>query len=188
MVAALSAPAQAAEGLSIQDSTWPRWQARLWLGPAAASPASTAETVTRIGSASLLGDYYFGASGLRLGGFRATSGLLVGGLAGPLGGRSVGLSGRMSASSLNGPSGIGAESGEAAADLSSAVPYLGLGYSNAGPLGGWGFSADLGLVAQNPSGAVQFGRALFGPARGLEDAVRQMRLTPVLQVGVRYAF
>lgn len=185
----------AADGLSASDGTWPRWQARLWVGASTGGVFGTPEGSGRVAGASLMGDYYFGSlgSGLRVQGFRATSGLLVGSLSSPFSAASatgVSLNGAgglrgwgwgMAGTSL--PGDAGPDSGEG-----SAMPYVGLGYSSLSGAGGWGFSADLGVVAQNPAGALRMGRALFGPARGLEDAVRQMRLAPVLQFGVRYAF
>jgi len=53
--------------------------------------------------------------------------------------------------------------------------------------GGWGFSADLGLLALNPASAVRFGRSL-GAGQSLEDTLREMRLSPVLQLGASYSF
>ena len=50
-------------------------------------------------------------------------------------------------------------------------PYIGLGYTGLAPRSGWGFSADLGLGL-----------------RGWEGAMRQVDLTPMLQLGVRYSF
>ncbi len=50
-------------------------------------------------------------------------------------------------------------------------PYIGLGYTGLAPRAGWGFSADLGLGL-----------------RGWEGALRQVDLTPMLQLGVRYSF
>lgn len=177
----------AADGITIPDSAWPRWQARLWLGTNQPTSNGAAPSAGRVLGASLLGDYYFSplGQGLTASGFRATSGLVIG---------SSGLGTLTTPVQLGSPLSVG-RSGlavpEGAVDTSdgpSTLPYIGLGYSRLAAQGGWGFSADLGLVAQNPSGAWQLGRALFGPARGLEDAVRQMRLSPVLQVGVRYTF
>jgi hypothetical protein len=67
------------------------------------------------------------------------------------------------------------------------VPYLGIGYTGLAGAGRFGFSADLGLLARSPSQAVRLGRMLGG-AQNLDDAVRDLRLAPVLQLGVSYAF
>jgi hypothetical protein len=48
-------------------------------------------------------------------------------------------------------------------------------------------SAELGLVAERPSAVGGFGRALLG-TQEMDLAVREMRLAPVLQFGLRYAF
>jgi hypothetical protein len=185
--ASWSGAASAADGITIPESAWPRWQARLWLGTSQPLTHSSAPASGRVLGASLLGDYYFSplGQGLTASGFRATSGLVIG----------SGAPGTLTAPvQLGSPFSVGrsglavAEGTAESTDPPSTLPYIGLGYSRLAAQGGWGFSADLGLVAQNPSGAWQLGRALFGPARGLEDAVRQMRLSPVLQVGVRYTF
>jgi hypothetical protein len=63
---------------------------------------------------------------------------------------------------------------------SNTVPYLGLGFSAAPWRNRLAISADLGLVADR-------GSALFGN-QGLEGTLRELRLSPVLQLGVRYAF
>ena len=47
--------------------------------------------------------------------------------------------------------------------------------------------ADVGVVAQSPTNFGNLGRAVFGNA-GVENAWRDMRLSPMWQLGVRYAF
>lgn len=183
--------AQAAEGLVVSGEAWPRWQARLSLGtsPAGMSGAAAPESASQVVAASLLGDYYFSTP--RLGsaevrsGFRATSGLLYGSAWGSLSGAVVGGSGA-SGLGLARQNLAAVPPGVDAVD-STTLPYLGLGYTQVSA-GGWGISADIGLVAQSPGSAWRLGRALFGPSRGLDDAVRDLRLTPLLQLGVRYKF
>ena len=66
------------------------------------------------------------------------------------------------------------------------MPYLGLGFTGAA----WrsvAITADLGLVAERPSNAGGLGRAVFGN-QGMDSALRDLRLSPVLQLGVRYQF
>jgi hypothetical protein len=78
----------------------------------------------------------------------------------------------------------------AAADASvdsATVPYIGIGYSNLSAKSGWRFSADLGVVSQSPGNVVRFGR-VFGGSQSLDDVVRDMRLAPVIQLGVSYSF
>ena len=62
------------------------------------------------------------------------------------------------------------------------LPYLGFGYTGLSARSGWSFSADLGLVAQTPGGIKVI------RSQSLDDAVREMRLAPLLQLGVSYAF
>ncbi|MEN9483270.1 hypothetical protein HZU83_15345 [Sphaerotilus montanus] len=70
-----------------------------------------------------------------------------------------------------------------------ATPYVGLGYSTGGVSanrwGGWGLSADIGVQARGSD--LTLGRALESPA-GVGELIRELRLTPVLQLGVSYAF
>jgi hypothetical protein len=163
----LSGATQAADGLSVpnSDAAWPRWQARVNVQPML---TGAPEGAPRTYSAALLGDYYFPlASWLPLtreGGLRATSGLIT-------------TSGfRIPRDTLS------------LAEPPDAQPYLGLGYTHLALRGGWGFSADVGFVAQSPQAAVRFGRALLGNGQSLDDAVRNLRLTPLVQLGVRYTF
>lgn len=130
----------------------------------------------------LMGDYYFpDAHGLR-----ATGGVLgpsprggaerpegadpsrwIGGLK-PGAGAGLGLSGLLDLSASDqGPS-----------------TYVGLGYSRPPALSGWGLSADLGLLALREPAQVRLGQN--GPGTG--DWPRSLRLRPLLQVGVSYAF
>jgi hypothetical protein len=65
------------------------------------------------------------------------------------------------------------------------VPYVGLGYSGLTGRGGWGFAADVGVMALHGD-SVRFGR--LSGAQSLDDLLRDLRLTPVLQLGVSYSF
>jgi hypothetical protein len=69
----------------------------------------------------------------------------------------------------------------------SAWPYLGIGYAGAGLKGDWGFSADIGMAAQNPGAVGQLGRAFNGDM-AFSDALRELRLQPVVRLGVNYKF
>lgn len=155
--------AGAAEGLTPPDERllWPQWQARLTLSSTQLAPVSLLDR----GAGAVLGDYYFDAPGLRLpaatGGLRATSGLLAPAWRG--------------SSLLPGSSSL------------ETTPYLGIGYTGLAVKGGWGISADLGLALENPAGATRLGRAVFGN-QGFDSALRELRLSPVLQLGMRYAF
>lgn len=69
----------------------------------------------------------------------------------------------------------------------NAWPYLGIGYAGTGLKGDWGFSADVGLAAQNPGAVGQLGRAFNGDM-AFSDALRELRLQPVVRLGVSYKF
>jgi len=191
----LAAPAARAQsGLRLSDSaqaqqnTWPRWQARFGL----ATTSSTIDAGNRwqLSAGQLLGDYYW--SGLRpagvgrSGGFRATSGLLLGQrslalgtptLASPQG---VGMTLSHSVRLATGP-------GDALSEVSSAVPYVGIGYSGVSLRGGWGFTADVGL-AGTAGGGLRARRDGALGTQGVDELLRELRLTPVLQFGASYAF
>ncbi|MDQ6638909.1 MAG: hypothetical protein M3Z15_04500, partial [Pseudomonadota bacterium] len=150
-------------------------------------------TGLQVGSVGLLGDVYFGstkeARASSAGGFRATSGVLIGARSPWLGTASAPASSGLfasdrrlfgsSANALSYPSDSPVES--------ATVPYIGIGYSNLSAKSGWSFSADLGVVSQSPANVVRFGR-VFGGSQSLDDVVRDMRLAPVVQLGVSYSF
>ena len=186
--------AWAQSGLRLADADQPRSTA---LATMASAPRVWPRTASAIDPApswhasagQLLGDYYW--SGLRpagvsrSGGFRATGGLL-------LGQRSLALG----TPTLSASQGVGLTLsriarpstglGEAMSEPWSAAPYVGIGYSGISLRGGWGFTADVGLAGA--AGGLRARRdATFG-AQGAEDLLRELRLTPVLQVGASYAF
>ena len=189
--------AHAADGngltVDAEGGVWPRWQGRLSIGGVPAAPRGAILSAINVGNPSnlsLLGDYYLTGSMLgpkRNGGFRATSGVIVGGRS------AAGLAGGSIAAA---PPGLSADrrlfgmaaapAAEGVADT-SAAPYLGLGYTGLSVRGGWSFNADLGLVSQTRNGAVRLGRAIAGN-QSLDDAVRDMRWSPLLQLGVFYSF
>jgi len=149
----------------------PHWQTRLEFDNPA-TPARSLATYWALEQAPLtgrlLGDYRFDALRFgQTGGLRLTSGVLM---------------------NLRGFGSIGlGNSTTMPADAPSAAqPYAGIGYSGAGVHGDWGFSADFGLSAQNPGAAVQFSRMLNGFTLG--DTVRDMRLQPMIRLGMNYAF
>jgi hypothetical protein len=186
--------AAVAEGLALREGAkaWPQWQARLSISTtsvqryALTDPGETQGAPRNaLQGGAVLGDYYFRS--LKFGwlapegGFRATSGLMRGT-------RSLAVADppallrsapRLTVALQSVP-----PSGSAAAET---VPYLGIGYTGLSVKGGWGFTADLGLTAENPAGAVRFGRALFG-SQGFDSALRELRLSPLLQFGVSYSF
>ncbi len=179
--ALVGAGAHAADGLvaPAPEALWLGLHARVSLQATALSPLSlsalAASRPRSLQAGAVLGDYYFSSPGF--GHFRATSGLLIGPasaslLSAPSGPR-LGLAANSAPlplpAPLNGDNGIGA------------APYFGLGFSSFAPSAGLSFSADLGLVAENN------GRALFG-TQGADNARRDLRLLPMLQLGMRYVF
>ncbi|WP_418316706.1 hypothetical protein [Piscinibacter sakaiensis] len=185
-----------AEGLGLRapagDDLWPRWQARVLTAPSFSLWRHAALERTENGrlqpdSLSLLGDYYFGSqptSREPASGFRATSGLIFG----PLGSGALSTFGDPLRSRTR-PGGAYATSIEPRGLMPSfdSAPYLGIGYTAAPARSGWGFSADIGVAARNSSSAARFGRVFLG-SQSLDDMLRDMRLTPLLNVGVSYSF
>lgn len=184
--AVLSLAALFAASAQADDGTNLRWQARLQLNSVDGGSDVQQPHLggSRVLSANLLGDYYLtssGFSGLR-GGLRATGGLLMGplsmaqasgGLAlgsGPVtaGRRSLSLSG-MDAYALEG---------------NSNLSYVGVGYTGRVNGGGLAFSADLGLMSGS-YGGLRLGRS---SAQGFEDAMRDLRFKPLLQLGLAYSY
>ena len=193
--APFTASAQAADGTGLAPNTeaWARWQGRFSFG--AAAPAWRAgwadinpagRTPNRL---SLMGDYYLSASLIgagSVGGLRATSGVILGPRYQPWLGQSGGAGGSFSIDSRSfGPTAM-PYTNDPAGDT-TILPYLGLGYTGLAARSGWSFSADLGLVAQSPGNASRLGRALGG-GQSLDEAVRDLRLAPLFQVGVSYSF
>lgn len=169
---------------------WPQWQGRLSLSTSGPALGNNGLDVR---SLSLMGDYYFGRpslGGRAAGGFRATSGLIVGarsssalsGNTGNFAGRAFSFDHRHAAwvSPLT-PVDVQPSTEPAA------VPYVGVGYTGLSNKGGWGFSADVGLVALSPRSAVKLGRVLGG-GQSLDEVLRDMRLSPLVQLGVSYSF
>lgn len=182
----------AADGLvaPAADSWWPGWQARIALQTAELTTLSTARyTPTQspaqapargLFGGAVLGDYTFAQPSF--GSFRATSGLVVGSLGGapqqlPSAQSPLGLA------VFSRPAASGFVAGSPA-DAPQTVPYLGLGFSRQALHDGLSIVADLGVVAQSSS---SLGRAVFGNS-GVENALREVRLSPMWQLGVRYAF
>jgi hypothetical protein len=196
--AAGSAWALEGDGLVPQkDPPWPRWQARLSLGTSAPlqryDPMNADSRSLKPSGVTLLGDYYFTRSLPRLGdsgGFRATGGMFLGSRSTSLLSiaPNAGLGGRAFSVDRRTVGGLSLSlGGESPSSESGAVPYVGVGYTGLPSKGGWGFSADLGLMAVSPGSAVKLGRGFTG-GQNLDDALRDMRFSPLVQVGVSYSF
>jgi hypothetical protein len=187
-LAVTSASATDGRGLVVDPDrlSWPTLQARVLLSTEPLpSPSSIEGASLRPRSAALFGDYYvsrpfFGNSG----GMRLTSGLVTGPRGAVFG---------PGQATTPGPFGFGTVSrglagstpADANGDGTQTLPYVGIGYSGSSLRGGWGFSADLGVAAQN-SGNQRLMRSLM--SQSLDDTLRELRFTPVLQLGVSYRF
>lgn len=183
-----TASACAAQGLAAPavETLWPRWQARITVLATTPSPLAGSTLLDRGNTArglqggGVFGDYVFAAP--TFGRFRASGGLISGNLSGlPLASGSVGT--RLGVSVV----GQAAPAYPSVADGPNTLPYLGLGFTSAAWRNGLALTAELGVVSERPAGATGLGRALFGNS-GLDSALRDMRLAPVLQLGVRYSF
>jgi hypothetical protein len=186
LLCSVSSLAQA-EGLQWRagQEPWPRLQARVSLatGNPAFASLSLPSSNAGLQGGRILGDYYFagdrGADGRGFsGGFRATSGLLMSGRGLSLSQPSVPRAGApFSVSQLS----LSPNAGDPMADVSHGAAYVGVGYTGLSPKGGWGFTADLGVLAGG--GGLRAARPLLP-----DEGTRDFRLTPVLQLGVSYSF
>lgn len=155
-----------------QAQAWEGLKARLAIGTTA--PARNELAVgdadqQKINTVSLMGDYYLSRPWLgTAGGWRATSGVL-------LGARS---------SVWSSPSLLDRRTAGDNVDAGT-QPYLGLGYTGWSSKGGWGLSADVGLMGLSRS-ATRFGKPAASST--LDDTVRDLRFAPLLQLGVSYSF
>jgi hypothetical protein len=182
-------------GLTLREDSlsWPRWQGRIGLG-SAVSPGLRPELQhhddTKLGSVSLMGDYYLTGPLLgrhRLtGGLRATSGLVIGPRSALLSNPALPAHqvSPFSLSRLVG--GVPPLAGAEGSELGT-VPYLGIGYTGMSIKGGLSFSADLGVAAMSPGQGLRFGRVVSG-SQSFDDMLRELRFTPVIQLGVSYSF
>lgn len=196
IAAAVAAPfgalAQPGEGLSVKPESvpWARFQGRMSLATSTDGllrhDLGRASEAPALRGMSLMGDYYLTGALLgdrHSGGLRATSALLIGPRWQTLGAGSLGLPGggrgliverRLPATGYDGES-------------NGALPYFGIGYTGLSSRGGFSWSADLGVVALNPGDSVRFGRSAVGN-QNLDEVLREMRLQPMLQLGVSYSF
>jgi hypothetical protein len=184
------------QGISadVDSVPWARFQGRISYAataPVAATPATSSDgTGLQMQGMSVMGDVYFGGSRSSAGGFRATSGLIYGSRS-----SLAGMSAMAPASGLlnvdrrlfgASTTGLGYTT-DPVNESNGTLPYVGIGYSSLASRSGWSFSADLGLVSLAPANAGRLGR-VFGGSQNLDDVVRDMKLTPVLQLGASYSF
>ncbi len=189
VAAAVPLQAQANQGFVATPGEWlwPQLQARITVQTAVLTrvaltgPSEAGVAAARgVQGGALLGDYVFAAPGF--GNFRATSGVLLGNPSGAPVLNAMPIA-RLGITMLDGGyAGYGNN-----ADGPSTLPYLGVGYSSPSLWRSLSVSADVGLVAGRPAGLSGLGRAMLGN-QAMDVAVRDLRLAPVLQLGVRYSF
>ena len=186
-LALLPLASQAADGLvpPSAEMLWPQWQARIAVQTASQTPLALSSLLDSsagakaLQGASVLGDYIFASPSF--GSFRATGGLVFGNAGGaPLlsaaAGPRLGLSVQSGATTApgQGQEGVGT------------LPYVGLGFSSAAWLPSLSVTADFGWVAGQSSSLAGGGRPIFGNQANY--GLRDLRVSPVLQLGLRYAF
>jgi hypothetical protein len=185
----LGASAGAQNGLNVTfeaaaDLRAPERSMRLGLGEfrldLAVSQLGTAQAGGR-----LLGDYYltgpgFGGTDVS-GGLRLTSGLSVG----PRDGIAALPVSRMGGGLQLGQRDLGSTPADRYGEQVT-LPYIGVGYTTLSARAGWGLSADIGLGGQRPGESVRFGGN--PTAVQFESVLNDLRLAPVIQLGVSYAF
>lgn len=187
LLAAACVAASAQNGLNLGPDGSPRPDARLKLG---LGDWRLGLSVSQVGTpqarARLLGDYYLTGPGFGSeqvsGGLRVTSGLVMG----PRDSTHALPAARLDAGWAGGLH----EGGFALGDRSNGritLPYLGLGYTSWSARAGWGLSADIGLGGVRPGERVRLGAG--GPtAAQVENVLNDLRLSPVIQLGVSYSF
>jgi hypothetical protein len=190
MLSLAMAGAVAADGRGLvvdpERLSWLSLQARLQLSTESLAPSlgSFDSATLRPRSAALFGDYYvsrplFGSTG----GMRLTSGVITGPRGAVFGPGQATTPGPFGVSSAS--RGVGPSFADANGEGTQTLPYLGIGYSGSSLRGGFSFSADLGLTAQN-GGNQRLVRSMM--SQTLDDTLRELRFTPVLQLGVSYRF
>lgn len=163
-----------------------RWQTRMTVGfhdvDRGLAQLQVRTPGLNLHSASVMGDYYFVRSepdARTQGGFRATGGVVLANGLGAFAGAAQ-QSSSPQRDSVNRYALAG--SGVDGAGL-QAMPYVGVGYTAHNSPGGWGFSADVGVVTQG----IKADGAMFS-SFGLDERWREMRMAPLLQLGVSYSF
>lgn len=182
LCASTALPSQA-QGLALTEQVRQSWPTRLVVGQD--------WNGSRGAVGSLLNDLWanggvpLGRDGLPSG-LRASGGMVLGGGSAALAAASVmgGAGARWDSARLG--AGSLPASPQERPDLYQPQPYLGIGYTHRSGDGTWDLSADLGMVGASDS-SISWGRTLLDPNR-LDEAVRNLRLRPILQFGARYRF
>jgi len=154
----LTAPGDALGGVLGGGAASARWQARLERDGSAPLPSGMPQQTLR-----LLGDYQLDALRLgQTGGLRLTGGLLI---------------------NLRNTAALGLASTDAPPPT---LPYAGIGYASGNLSGSWGFSADLGLAANGLG--LSLGNRNGPLGLGLDGGLRDLRLQPMLRLGMSLSF
>lgn len=176
------------QGLTIDEQVLfgSGWQTRVGLNTSTALLDGSSASWQRQAGV-LLGDYYFSRARLGQGqvssGFRATGGVLLGQRSLALGTPALAGNQGMGLTWLRQPRGA-LPALESAAEPWAAVPYVGVGWSGISSSGGWGLSADFGFAGRsNSSGGLR-----ISGNQSLDDLLRELRISPMVQIGVSYAF
>lgn len=192
---ALTATAQAQDGLhqptslrltSPAGGLWVRGKVFGDTTPAESANLGRNATVWR-----LLGSYDLP----RVGGLRASGGMIGVSRRTALGAAALRESHRWDAGLTNGWIDDARSSQALAQAPNISVPYAGFSYTATGSApsnrglvaSSWSFNIDLGVMALAPRSAVRLGAAPNTQDR-LDDLLRELRLAPLLQLGVSYSF
>lgn len=167
----------------------------LWVRGKAFGETTPAESANLGRSATawrLLGSYDLP----RVGGLRASGGMIGVSRRTALGAAALRESHRWDAGLTNGWIDDARSSHALAQAPNISVPYAGISFTSAGyaPSAGrglvassWSFNIDLGVMALAPRSAVRLGAAPSTQDR-MDDLLRELRLAPLLQLGVSYSF
>lgn len=185
-------PSLAAGGLlpPTGNDLWHSLRARIAIQTVAVSPlllAGLSSNGQGLQGGAVLGDYVFAEPAF--GSFRATSGIILGQ--------------QGQAPSFGAPIATGHNAADSRLGLSvdrqtttllgnaamqwQAAPYVGLGYSSSLGDSSFSLSADLGLMAESIQPGTPALRTPLG-VQGSDIQRRELRLSPVLQFGMRYTF
>ena len=169
---------------------WSGWQSRASLAvdvPVLRTDFGAAPAAgLQVRSISLMRDYYLTGpllgSGVQ-GGLHTTGGLIIA----PGGRRPGGAAGLTTIERRTAGRGAATLGSEAPSDSSTTIPYVGVGYVGQSNKGRWSFSADFGLMALAAGNVVRFG-GVFNGSQSLDGVARDMRFSPVMQMGLSYSF
>lgn len=166
LLAAFALSAHAQQGLRLPEEPALRARVNLLSGDEISG--------SRLLAAQLLGDYYLVGQG---NGLRVSGGLMLG---------PVSLAGSSLAPARPGVLGVGHRRLLGNSDEERlSQPYLGVGFSRYGS--SWGFTADLGVAVRGGGAGLRTDSATTF-AQSIDDSLRRLQWTPMVQLGVSYRF